>query len=207
MAIRSGSSPRWSAILAVTQRDYHPGMGTPDALDRPRHVWLDLVVAAAVVVALVAVLAWMNVPRPPSVEYRPAAVDVVVSFENGADGWDVILESGTRFVLTASVRDLLRPVSGAPLSPRVGDLMLTDSPSSPSWVAFSNGGSGLPGKGCYAINEQAFVVGDRLVFHSGLSVPFGTWRREPLPSPNDILAAGACLDRQGRAVERLLGLG
>lgn len=182
-------------------------MGTPDHVDRPRRVWLDVVVVAAAVVALVAVVAWVNVPRPPSDEYRPTAVDVVISVEQVAEAWDVGLESGTRLLLTASVRDLLRPVSGPPLSPRVGDLMLTDSLSSPSWVAFSSGGSGVPGDGCYAINEQAFVVGDRLVFRSGLSVPFGTWRREPLPSPNEVLAAGACLDRQGRAVERLLGLG
>jgi len=182
-------------------------MGTPDSLDRPRRVWLDLVVVAVAVVVLVAVVAWMNVPRPPSVEYRPAAVDVVVSVEQRGAAWNVGLESGTRFDLTASVRDLLRPVSGAPLSPGVGDLMLTDSLSSPSWVASSSGGSDLPGEGCYAIHEQAFVVGDRLVFRSGLSVPFGTWRRDQPPSPNEILAAGACLDRQGRAVERLLGLG
>jgi hypothetical protein len=182
-------------------------MQTPDALDRPRRVWLGLVVVAAVVVALVAVVAWMNGPRSPSVEYRPAVVDVVASFEQQGAGWDVGLESGARVVLTASVRDLLRPVSGAPLSPGVGDLMLTDSASSPSWVAFSSGGGDLPGDRCFAIHEQAFVVGDHLVFRSGLSVPVGSWRRDPPPSPNEILGAGACLDRQGRAVERLLGLG
>jgi hypothetical protein len=168
---------------------------------------LGLVVVTAIVVALVAVVVWMNVPRPPSAEYRPAVADVVVSVNQQGAGWDVGLESASRLALTASVRDLLRPVSGAPLSPGVGDLMLTDSLSSPSWVAFSSGGGDLPGDMCFAIHEQAFVVGDRLVFRSGLSVPFGSWRRDPPPSPNEILAAGACLDRQGRAVERLLGLG
>src|SRR6185436_146913 len=165
-------------------------------------VWPGLVVVAAIVVALVAVVGWMNVPRPPAVEYRPALVDLVVSVEQQGAAWDVGLESDTRLVLTASVRDLLRPVSGAPLSPRVGDMMLTDSLSSPSWVAFSSGGSGRPGgEKCFAIHEQAFVVLDRLVFRSGLSVPFGSWRDDTPPSPDEILAAGACLDRQGRAVE------
>jgi hypothetical protein len=182
-------------------------MGTPDTLGRPLRVVLGLVVVGAGVVALVAAVAWLIVPRPPSVEYRPAVVDVVASFEQQGTGWDVGLESAARVVLTASVRDLLRPISGAPLSPRVGDLMLTDSLSSPSWVAFSSGGGDLPGDSCFAIHQQAFVVGDRLVFRSGLSVPIGPWRRDPPPSANEILTAGACLDRQGRAVERLHGLG
>ena len=190
----------------MSQED-DPGVGAPDALDRPRRAWLYLVVVAAAIVVPVAVVIWMSMPRPPSVEYRPSAVDVVVSFEQAGAAWNVGLESGTRFLLTDSVRDLLRPVSGAPLSPRVGDLVMTDSLSSPTWVAFSEGGSGVPGEPCFAIHEEAFVAGDRIVFRSGLSVPIGSWRRDPPPSPNETITAGACLDRQGDAVERLLGLG
>ena len=182
-------------------------VGTPEALDRPRRTRLALVVVAAAIVVPVAVVVWMSMPRPPSVEYRPAAVDVVASVEQAGSAWDVGLESGAPFILTASVRDLLRPVSGAPLSPRVGDLVLTDSLSSPTWVAFSEGGSGVPGEPCFAIREEAFVAGDRIVFRSGLSVPIGSWRRDPPPTPNEVINAGACLDRQGNAVERLLGLG
>jgi len=182
-------------------------MAPAAALNGPNRVRVVLAAVVAVIVAFVAVVMWMNAPRPPSVEYRPAVVDVVVSVEQLGAGWDVGLESASRLDLTSSVRDLIRPVSGPPLSPRLGDLMLTDSLSRPSWVAFSSGGSGLPGEGCFAIHEQAFVVGDRIVFRSGLSVPIGSWRRDPPPSPNEVLADGACLDRQGRAVERLLGLG
>ena len=84
--------------------------------------------------------------------------------------------------LTAAVRDVLRPVSGAPLSPRIGDLMLADLSTAPTWVAFSIGGGGAAGKECYPINEGAVADGGRLVFRSGLSVAIGAWRREPLPS-------------------------
>jgi hypothetical protein len=172
-----------------------------------RRSWSGLALAAAIgVVLLVAGLAWTSGPRPPGVEYRPAAVDLVTSFENGEGGWVVALESGALVKLTASVRDLLRPVHGAPLSPSVGDLLLTDSLESPTWVAFTSGGGGAPGKECYPIQAEAYVFADRLVFRSGLSVSFGPWRREPLPPPATTLP-GACLDRQGKAVERLLGLG
>src|SRR3954453_9246746 len=105
-----------------------------------RSYWSRLAVAAVIGVVLVAGIAWSSGPRPPAVEYRPAAVDLVTSFEEGQGGWVVHLESGAFVKLTAPVRDLLRPVQSALLSPRVGDLLLTDSLVSPTWVAFTTGG-------------------------------------------------------------------
>jgi hypothetical protein len=179
-------------------------MEQPAAAGRGRHPWRALAVAAVIVAVTLVVLVRISAPARPSNEYRPAAVDLVASIGQAGASWDVGLESGAHASLTASVRDILRPVSGAPLSPRIGDLMLTDSVTSPSWVAFSSGGGGAAGTACYAINQEAVIDGDRILFRSGLSVPVGSWRREPMPSPG-VTIAGACLDRQGNAVERILG--
>ena len=161
-------------------------------------------IAGAGLVAAVILLTVMLVTRPwrPSAEYRPAAVDVVATITQVGSAWDLGLESGGHVLFTRSVRDLLRP--GGNLSPVVGDLMLADSLSTTTWVAFSSGGDDTPGTGCFPIYQEAHVVDDRLVFSSGLSVPIGAWRREPSPS-QDVTFAGACLDREGRAVTWTLG--
>jgi len=179
-------------------------MEEPAAAGRDHRPWLALAVSAVIVAVMLVVLVRISAPSRPGIEYRPAAVDLVASIEQAGAGWDVGLESGPHATLTDSVADVLRPVSGAPLSPRIGDLMLTDSLTAPSWVAFSNGGGGAAGTACYPINQEAVVDGDRILFRSGLSVPLGSWRREPTPSPG-VTIAGACLDRQGRAVDRILG--
>ncbi len=179
-------------------------MERPAAARRDRRRWLALAVTAVIVTVMVFVLARLVTPSRPDIEYRAAAVDVVASVEQIGAAWDVGLESGAHAVLTSSVADVLRPVSGSPPSPRVGDLMLTDSVTSPSWVAFSSGGGGAAGVACYPINQEGVVDGDRILFRSGLSVPVGAWRREPAPSPG-VTIAGACLDREGSAVERILG--
>jgi hypothetical protein len=154
-------------------------MGQPPAAGRNRHPWRALALAAVLVVGSAIVLVRAGGSSHPSIEYRPSIVDLVASIEQAGAAWDV-------------------------LSPRVGDLMLADSWASPSWVAFSSGGGGAAGEECYPINEGAVAEGGRIVFRSGLSVPIGSWRREPLPSPG-VELAGACLDRRGSAVERILG--
>ena len=179
-------------------------MEQPAAARRDRRSWLALAVTAVIVTAVVFALTRLITPSRPATEYRAAAVDVVASVDQAGAAWDVGLESGGHVTLTASVHDVLRPVSGAPLSPGIGDLMLTDSLTAPSWVAFSSGGGGAAGAACYPINQEAVVDGDRILFRSGLSVPVGSWRREQTPSPG-VTMAGACLDRQGSAVERILG--
>jgi hypothetical protein len=179
-------------------------MDQPAATGRDRRPWLALALTAVIVAATVFVLLQVMAPSRSTVEYRPSTVDVVVPIDQMGAAWDVGLESGAHATLTGSVRDVLRPVSGAPLSPRIGDLMLTDSVTSPSWVAFSSGGGGAARAACYPINQEAVVDGDRILFRSRLSVPVGSWRREPTPS-HGVTIAGACLDRQGNAVERILG--
>jgi hypothetical protein len=158
-------------------------------------------VAAAAVVAAVAVALITAGPSPAPREYRPGYVDLVASVEQAGAAWEVQLESGRRVTVDASVRDVLRPVS-PPLSPSVGDLMLADA-LPPAWVAFSLGGGGPPGDECYEIHQPAVVRGDRLVFTSGLSLPIGVWRRGPVPSPGASFG-GACLDREGNAVDEVL---
>src|SRR6478752_5875987 len=150
-------------------------MEQPAATRRDRRPWLALAVTAGIVTVMVFVLARIVTPSRPAIEYRAAAVDVVASVDQMGAAWEVGLESGGHVTLTASVRDVLRPVSGAPLSPQIGDLMLTDSLSSPSWVAFSSGGGAAAGAACYPINQEGFVDSDRILFRSGLSVPVGRW--------------------------------
>jgi len=179
-------------------------MEQPAAAGRDRRPWLALAVTAVILIVIVLAFARLVTPSRPAIEYRPAAVDVVASVDQMGAAWDVGLESGAHAILAGSVADVLRPVSGAPLSPRIGDLMLTDSVTSPSWVAFSSGGGDAAGAACYPINQEAVVDDDRILFRSGLSVPVGSWRREPTPSAG-VTIAGACLDRHGSAVERILG--
>ena len=145
-------------------------------------------------------------PSVPAETFEPAAADVVASVAQVDAGWDLGLRGGGRFLLTDAVRDLLRPSPGGAFSPRVGDLLLTDSLSTPSWVAFSAGGGGPPGRECFQVQDRGTVSGDRVVLESGLSVPIGNWRDDPPPQEGATFA-GICLDASGRAVEALLGLG
>ena len=161
------------------------------------------VVAVIVVAGTVSLLTFDRGSAAP--ELRSRVADAVVSVEQAGAAWDVGLESGHHVTLDSSVRDVFRPVSGPPLSPSVGDLMLADS-LPPTWVAFSLGGGGQPGSECFEIHERAVVDGNRLVFTAGLSVPIGTWRRGAAPAQGASLG-GACLDRQGRAVDVLLAPG
>ena len=161
------------------------------------------VVAVFVVAGAVSMLTAAQATPPP--ELRPRVADVVASVDQVGAAWDVGLASGRHVTLDSSVHDVFRPVSGAPMSPPLGALMLADA-LPPTWVAFSLGGSGQAADECFEIHQPAIVRADRLLFTSGLSVPIGTWRREPQPSPGATLA-GACLDRSGKAVDSILGLG